>query len=562
MVRKRSLRLLDTAVLGIVGALSAQLFMAMLRLADKLLLGGIGGYRAPGLPSDGGPLVQTIGAHGLWLIPVVTTLGGLISGLLVYSFAPEAEGHGTDTAVKAFHRAGGVIRARVAPLKAVASAITIGSGGAAGREGPTALISAGVASIYGSFGKRSAEDRRLLVLVGMAAGLSAIFRSPIGTAIFAVEVLYSEMDFDAGALLHTMLASVLAYAVNGLFVGWGPLFAMPADLKIPGFYDYGWFVALGLVSGVVATMLPVAFYGLRDAFRRLPVPPHVKPAIGGLGLGMLALLLPQVLGGGYGWIQSAIDGKLAVGLMFALVFAKLTAFALTVSSGGSGGVFAPSLFVGAMLGGFLASVFQLPPAGMVVVGMGAVFAGAARVPFATMLMVTEMTGGYQMLVPAGLAVMLSTMVETRLSARLPYRSLYEAQVPGTPYSPAHHVDHMVAALRLLRQHPVFAPETVGHLDLKALLESGVPVDLPDGKQVVLEPLSSTSPCVGKPIRSGCPASHHPEVELIAVLREGHAYFPDDDSSFAAGDELLLITSEDGREVLAPHLQPRTPVAKR
>lgn len=225
MVKESEPRLLaEAAILGVVGALAAQLFMWALRLCDRLFLVGIAGYHLPGLPSDGGLLRQSVGPHGLWLIPVATTVGGLLSGLLVYTFAPEAEGHGTDTVVKAFHRAAGFIRARVAPLKLVASAITIGSGGSAGREGPTALIVAGAGSIYATLTHRNDDERRLLVLAGMAAGLSAIFRSPIGAAFFAIEVLYSSMEFEAGALLYTMLASVVAYGLNGLFVGWQPLF--------------------------------------------------------------------------------------------------------------------------------------------------------------------------------------------------------------------------------------------------------------------------------------------------------------------------------------------------
>ena len=271
---------------------------------------GIAGYHLPGLPSDGGLLRQSVGPHGLWLIPVATTVGGLLSGLLVYTFAPEAEGHGTDTVVKAFHRAAGFIRARVAPLKLVASAITIGSGGSAGREGPTALIVAGAGSIYATLTHRNDDERRLLVLAGMAAGLSAIFRSPIGAAFFAIEVLYSSMEFDAGALLYTMLASVVAYGLNGLFVGWQPLFYFPPSQKYLSAFGYAWFGVLGAASGVAATALPVAFYRLRDLFRSLPLPPALNPAIGGLGVGLIALVYPQVLGGGYAGFKKPSMGRL------------------------------------------------------------------------------------------------------------------------------------------------------------------------------------------------------------------------------------------------------------
>ncbi len=168
MLRKTKL-FFDTILLGIIGALGAQLFGFLLKLSQMLFLNDVAGYRAPGLPNEGGILTQTIGSHGLWLIPVVITVGGIISGVLVYGFAPEAEGHGTDTAVKAFHRNGGEIRKRVVPIKILASAITIGSGGAAGREGPTALFSAGFGSIYAGLTHRSDKDRRQLVLIGMAA---------------------------------------------------------------------------------------------------------------------------------------------------------------------------------------------------------------------------------------------------------------------------------------------------------------------------------------------------------------------------------------------------------
>jgi CIC family chloride channel protein len=545
--------LLDTILLGIVGALSAQAFTYMLRVAQALFLTRLTGYRTPGLPEEGGVLQQIIGPHGLWLIPLATTLGGLLSGILVYSLAPEAEGHGTDTAVKAFHRAAGFIRARVAPLKMIASAITIGSGGAAGREGPTALISAGVGSVYASVEHRPEEERRLLVLIGMAAGLSAIFRSPIGTAFFAIEVLYSDIEFDASALLYTMIGSVVAYAINGLFVGWQPLFNVPPEVGISHFSEYLWYVALGVGAGVVATLLPVVFYGIRDLFRALPVPLLIKPAIGGLGVGLLGLGLPHVLGGGYGWIQEAIDGRLTIGIMFLLVFAKTLALALTVSSGGSGGVFAPSLFVGAMLGGFLAQLFHQPPAGFVIVGMAAVFGGAARVPIATLLMVTEMTGGYHLLVPSALAVMLSHMVQGTLSKPLKYKSLYEAQVPGRADSPAHQAEQVEAALHLLSVRGVCPASTGLCVDLPALLEAGIQFDLPEGKRMVIGTLKSGTPYKGKQISTCFPFAGLNDVEIVAVFRQGQTLLPHSGLTLEAEDQLLIIASTEELNRLAKDL---------
>lgn len=559
MIQERRWRLLaDTLILGIVGALGARLFVFLLKFTQDFFLTKLAGYQPPGLPNEAGLHTQVIGPHGLWLIPVVTTLGGLLSGLLVYSLAPEAEGHGTDTVVKAFHRAGGFIRARVAPLKLVASAITIGSGGSAGREGPTALISAGVGSIYATLSHRSDEERRLLVLIGTAAGLSAIFRSPIGTAIFAIEVLYSEIEFEAGALLYTMLGSVVAYAINGLFVGWRPLFYVSPDIGVPGFYDYGWYAVLGITSGFIAIILPFVFYGVRDLFHKISVPPHLKPAIGGFGLGLIALFLPQVLAGGYGWIQEAINGNLGATLLLLLLFSKILAFSLTVSSGGSGGVFAPSLFVGAMLGGFLSKIFHQPSDAFVIVGMTAVFGGAARVPVATLLMVPEMTGGYQLLVPASLAVMLSYLVQVTISKRLKYQSLYEAQVPTRADSPAHHVEHMKTAMRLLNERRISLPRTISHLNLYPILTSGIPVDLPDGKRLTAGVLKPESPWIGKPFESGFLSEVDDEVEIIAIFRNGHLIFPHPDTILKSGEQVLVVATNKAMKWLEEHISPIPP----
>ncbi|MEJ2685315.1 MAG: chloride channel protein [Candidatus Sulfobium sp.] len=545
--------ILDTVLLGIIGALGARLFAFLLKETETLLLGRLAGYTPPGLTA-GAAGNQIVGGHGLWLIPLVTTLGGLLSGLLVYSLAPEAEGHGTDTAVKSFHYASGFIRARVAPLKMVASAITIGSGGAAGQEGPTALISAGFGSVYATLGKRTDEERRLLVLMGMAAGLSAIFRSPIGTAIFAVEFLYSDMEFDAGALFYTMIASVVAYAVNGLLVGWEPLFRVPADIGAD-FVDYFRYGAMGIAAGIVAVLLPMVFYGLRDAFHSIPIPPHFKPALGGLGIGLIALVLPQVLGGGYGWIQQAIDGHLAGVVLLSLIFAKMVAFAFTVSSGGSGGVFAPSLFVGAMLGGLAAHLFHQPAAGFVVVGMAAVFGGAARVPLATILMVTEMTGGYHLLGAAALTVMLSYMIQKALSESLKYRTLYEAQVAGRADSPAHHVEQLECAVHLLGTSRVNMPSTCTHLDLRALIASGIPVDLPDGKRLVMGMLRPKSPYVGMKVHEVFPLEKREELEVVAVFRQGHTLLPHTGLVFQSDDRVMAVTTPSAWKRLADHFSP-------
>ncbi len=552
VAKSRRYLLLYTVLLGVVGALSAQLFLLLLRLFTNLFLGTVAGYQAPNLPSEGGMLVQIVGSHGLWLLPVVTTLGGLISGVLVYTFAPEAEGHGTDAAIRAFHRAGGYIRARVPPLKMLTSAITIGSGGSAGREGPTAQFSAGIGSVFADLTHRTVEERRLLMVVGMAAGLSAIFRSPIGTAFMAIEVLYGGMDFEAGALLYTMLGSIVAYTVNGLFVGFGPLFVVPDTLAVTSFVGYLWYIPLGLAAGLLAAAIPQVFYGIRDLFKKVPIPNHFKPAIGGLLVGLIGVVLPQAIGGGYGWIQDAIDGKLAVELLLLLAFTKVVTFSLTISSGGSGGMFGPSLFVGAMLGGFLGKVFHQPEAAFVVVGMAAVFGGTAHVPIATMLMVTEMTGGYHMLAPAALAVMISYYVQGRLSTRLKYKSLYEAQVQGRAESPVHYAETLKAALYLVNQHQVANATDGLSVNLEALLTSGIPVKMADGKQLVGAQVLPESDLVGSRVADCIPPEESNELQVVAVVREGHLLIPSTDFTFQPGDKLRMIVSEAGKARLAGH----------
>ncbi|HEY2805616.1 MAG TPA: chloride channel protein [Gemmatimonadales bacterium] len=540
VARRQRRLLLDSLLLGIGGAASAQLFTLVLNVAQSLFLGRLAGYQPPGLVNEGGSPQEVIGRFGLWLVPVVAAVGGLFCGLLITWLAPEAEGHGTDTAVRAFHRADGALRARVPPLKMLASGLTIGSGGSAGREGPTALVAAGIGSWYAGITHRSPEDRRLLLLIGMSAGLAAIFRSPIGTALFSIEVLYADMEFESGALLYTMLASVVAYAVNGVFTGFRPLFVIPA-INNPESIDYVWFTALGLASGLVAVLLPLAFYYTRDLFHKLRIPPAVKPAIGALLTGVIALALPPVIGGGYGWMQRAIDGQLLTLTLLLLVFAKTIAMSLTISSGGSGGVFAPSLYIGTMLGAFFAQVIHKTAAPFAIVGMAAVFAGAARVPMATLMMVTEMTGGYTLLVAAALAVTISYIVQVRLSQHLRYKSLYQEQVPRRADSPAHHTEHLEIALRILEQQRQVRPLEPAGEALLERLRAGVPTELSNDRQLLVGSLRETSAWVGRgfgPERGKI----DDEIEILAIMRDERMIAPRPDVRMQAGDKLILLTT--------------------
>jgi len=536
-----------SVVLGVVGGLAGQLFMLMLSWAGRLFLHGIAGYTPPGITTEGGVPHALVGSHGLWLIPLSTTLGGLISGILVQSTAPEAEGHGTDAAVRAYHQEKGQIRGRVPIVKAIASAITIGSGGAAGREGPVAQITAGFGSAMGRLLHSNEQEQRILLLAGVAAGLSAVFRSPLGTAVFAVEVLYGSMEFEARPLIFTMIAAVVGYAVNGAFVGYEPIFALPSDLAFRGLTNLGWYALLGLIMGVTSAALPTIFYRVRDLFRRMPGPPHFRPAVGGLLLGLMALALPQVLTGGYGWMQMIIDGRMALSLLLVLALGKMVAMAFTVSSGGSGGVFAPSLFVGTCLGAaFATAVNHLVPAAdlsvsaFAVVGMAAFFSGAARVPMASMLMVVEMTGGYALMVPAMLAVGLSTLAETRVTHTARYPSLYEAQVAARALSPVHRDDYLRHVIDMIHAGQVRLPDKTSPMRLMELLRMGAPIPVEGtGRSIALTRVREEAPAIGKPLRDRPFGSG---VTLLSIHRGDIALQPGPEESVQPGDVLVVLIS--------------------
>jgi chloride channel protein, CIC family len=539
-MKKKIYPLIDAVVLGIAGAFGARLFNYLLKTVQNFSLGYLAGYMPPKLAIAGGNLVGSIGKHGLIFIPIVLIAGGIISGFLIYSLAPEAEGLGTNTVISAFHLSDGKIRTIVAPLKIIASAVTLGTGGSAGKEGPTTLFSAGIGSIYATVTKRPESYRRTLVLMVVAAGLSAIFRAPIGTAIFAIEVLYRDMDFEASGLIYIMIASITAYVINGIFVGWKPLFQIPDNLGINKFNDYLLFILLGIASGIFGTLLPSTFYKIRDIFHKVPINPHFKPAIGAAGVGLIALAYPQVLGGGYGWIQNAIDGRLAASLLIILLFLKLISLSLTVSSGGSGGVFAPTLYMGAMLGGFLGIVFHQSTAAFAIVGMASVFGSAGRVPIAALFMVTEMTGSYTLLVPTALSVALAFFVQDKLSIKLKYKTLYESQIKDSAESPAHLVEDLRTSIKLLSEKRSFKGLNISHLNFILLLQLGIPLKIPNNKKLFLGTLTKNNPCIGTAIKDNCLNSRSKDWQIAGILRRDHLVIPNPNTILEENDQMIIF----------------------
>jgi CIC family chloride channel protein len=436
-----------STLVGVVGGVAAILFYSGLFYTTHYLLGGVGGYFPATPAGDVDLLTPGINNPNRFLLILIPALGGLIAGILVYGFAPETEGHGTDSVINSYHNNRGIIRGRVPFIKAISSMITIGSGGSAGREGPIAMISAGFGSVLATKLKLSDKDKHILLICGMAAGIGSIFKAPLGGAIFAIEVLYRQ-DSESEAIVPAFISSTIAYSIFSSVFGWDSLFTMP-DYQFTHPSELIFYALLGIACAAVGILYIHIFYGLRDIFKKIDIPNHFKPAIGGLLLGLLAFFLPESLGVGYGLIQEAINQNLVVGLMLVLVFAKILATSFSVSSGGSGGVFGPTLVIGAMLGGFLGITFNsLFPAivpesaTFVLVGMAALLAGVAKTPIAAIIMVSELTGNYSLLPPLMLASTLAFVISGRWS-------IYEKQVKSRVDSPAHRREMTIDVLELV-----------------------------------------------------------------------------------------------------------------
>lgn len=480
--------LLISSLIGLVAGGGAIAFYAAIQFTTTFFLGHLVGYLPPSPAGEGGKtLVMSFwSAVRPWFLPLLTTLGGLLSGILVFRLAPEAEGHGTDAAIGAFHQ-GKSIRARIPLIKLVASAITIGTGGSAGREGPAAQISAGFGSLLATLLRLDAQDRRIALATGIGAGIGAIFRAPLGGAILAAEILYKD-DLEVEAIIPALMASIVGYSVFGLWSGWNPIFATPLNLAFTSPPQLLFYVVLGVLCGSVGLLYARGFYSITHLFHRIVLPNWLKPALGGLMVGLIGLLLPQALGMGYGWVQVSMGpGLLALPLWVILLlpFAKIVTTGLSIGSGGSGGIFGPGMVIGGMVGALFwrlchGIVPGLPdtPAPFVIVSMMALFGGIAHAPLAVMLMVAEMTGNLSMLAPAMIAVGISTILVGKTT-------MYTSQVNTRADSPAHRFQLSFPLLSTLAVRQAMTPSTL-HIASTQLLsvaeqalaehvESGAPV---------------------------------------------------------------------------------------
>lgn len=355
---------------------------------------------------------------------LVPAAGAFLVGLIIYYFSREAKGHGVPEVMEAISLRNGIIRPRVVLGKVVASAITIASGGSVGREGPIVQIGASIGSTIGQLFKLSRKRMKTLVGCGAAAGIAAAFNAPIAGAMFSVEILLG--DFTVSQFTPIVIASVSATVVSRAFFGNFPAFTVPEySLVHPGeLFPYA---ILGVVAGFVAILFVKLLYWIEDRFDSLNIPDYYKTTIGGLLIGAIGIFFPQIFGVGYEAMDQALLGKMDIWLLLALIFLKIIASSITLGTGSSGGIFAPSLFMGAMTGGFFGNILHnifpritAGPGAYALVAMSAVVGAATHAPITAILIMFEMTGDYKIILP----LMIATTISSFMSSRLQKGSIY------------------------------------------------------------------------------------------------------------------------------------------
>lgn len=423
-------------LVGIGGGLGAIAFRELITFFTQVF-SGHADYSAAG--RVGNHWVPWLGAGFVVVSPVVA---GLLYGPLVKRFAPEARGHGVPEVMFAVAERGGRIPGKVAVVKSLASALTIGSGGSVGREGPIVQIGSAIGSTLGRLIGAPESRLRLLVASGAAAGISATFNTPIAGAVFALELIVQ--DFQAESFGAVVVASVTADVIGRAAFGTAPFLHLPT-FTVGHPVEYALFALLGLLAGAGGVVFTRVLYAIEDACDWIwRGPEWLRPGVGGLVLGLLLLALPQMYGVGYPVLQKGVDGDYALGMLLVLLVGKVLATSLTIGIGGSGGVFAPSLFCGAMLGeSFGLLGHQIAPGSVgnagayALIGMAAFFAGSARAPITAVIILFELTGEYTIILPLMLAVVLATAVSRKLSHETIYtlklaRRGISLVAPGTP----------------------------------------------------------------------------------------------------------------------------------
>jgi len=514
-------------MVGIVAGFGAILFHLLCIAVTHFSLNYLAGYE-PGGPANeveyedlsgprphevrtAGEVVQVHRPVNLWMLLLVPTVGGLVSGFIVYRFAPEAGGHGTDSAIHAFHHEAGKIRGRVPLVKMLSSAITLGTGGSGGREGPISQIGAGFGSWFATRLGLSDDQRRILMTAGLGAGIGAIFHAPLAGAIFAVEVLYRDPEFESEALIPSFVATTVAYCVFSLAFGFEPLFDIPANLSFEKPILLLPLTVLAVLMAYLSWAYVKCLFMVERRFKKMKISRYLKPGLGAMlsamiGIGLYLAFSGQgsaaqhhalsVLSIGYGYLQYIINPTDPAGfsilLLLAVGIGKILTTSFTIGSGGSAGTFGPCMVIGGTLGAVVGVLCHRLMPGIVaaqsiptfaILGMVAFFAAAANTPLAALLVVCEVTAGYKLLLPAMWVCAIAYLLGRGWT-------LYPTQVPDRSDSPAHSDEFIIDVLKGL---------TVGNAITQShRVFSKVPLDMPlfDLSRLVASTVQTCFPVVG------------------------------------------------------------------
>jgi len=455
-------------LIGIGAGLGALALLWCINIVTKFALGTIVGYTPPLPGGEGGTENYVFHIARPWLLPVVTTAAGLLGGLLTWKFAPTTASDGTNAAIRIFHK-NEKIKFQTSIFKLITSGITIGSGMASGREGPIAQIGAATGAAIADLLKLTARERNIALAAGLGAGIAAIFKAPLAGAIIGAEIFYKE-DFEVEALVPGLIASVVGYTIVGMVTGFQPVFSPPPQMvEFAHPFSLVLFALLGVGCALLARFMFAIYFPIQTFFKRFPL--WLATTVGGLCTGLIAVAIPYVAGTGYGWAQFAISQRtdlLSPGMLLIAAIAEIVATSLTLGSGNSGGIFGPCVFTGGMFGGAFgyAAAHFFPntvthPGNYAIVGMIAFFAAAARAPISTIIMISEMTGGYGLLAPAMFAVVTAFILAGK-------RTIFPAQVDSRLESPFHADEFEPIVLRRVKTAEVM-------IHLPVYIKSNAPV---------------------------------------------------------------------------------------
>lgn len=481
MVRLTTRILAVSALVGLAAGLASVLLDAAGQTVNHFALDLIAGYH-PGATAAGEATLYTEFAGYLnpWLLLAILPIGGLSVGLISWWWGPKDAGHGTDAAILAYHKRRGFMPARIPLLTLITSTLTIGTGGSGGREGPIAAIGAGLGSIFGVRLGFSDHGRRLLLASGVGAGIGAIFHAPLAGALFATEVLYREVEFESEVLIPAFMSTIIAYSTYnvlislmgqtwlhlGHFDGFAQLFTVAPGIRFRDPTILAPLTVLMLVTVGASWLYVKCFYGVHHYFDHLKIRPWVKPAIGALATGLVAIagyfavhhFYPEsdvstlaMLAVGYGFVQQTLsspDGShLILAVLIVVGLGKILTTSLTISSGGSAGVFAPMVVIGGALGAAVGLVFHGIAPHLVtrvdvfaILGIAGLFSSCSKTPLSAIMMVTEMTGSYELLLPAMWVCALAYLLSRRWT-------MFVEQVPRRADSPAHREDFIIDVLQ-------------------------------------------------------------------------------------------------------------------